>query len=70
MQFKKAVSAGAIILRNVEGQLKIALAQRQGDPKAWVLPKGHVEVGESLEQAALREVHEEEIGRASCRERV
>jgi 8-oxo-dGTP pyrophosphatase MutT (NUDIX family) len=59
MQSRKAVSAGAIILREVEGQLKIALAQHQRGTKTWVLPKGHVEPGETLEQAALREVHEE-----------
>ena len=26
---------------------------------AWAFPKGHVEAGETLEQAAVREVHEE-----------
>lgn len=59
MAQKTATSAGAVILREVEGQLKIALAHRARANKAWVLPKGHVEKGESLEQAALREVFEE-----------
>ena len=56
---KKAVSAGAIILREVDGELKIALAQHKRKFKAWVIPKGHVEAGETIEQAALREIHEE-----------
>ncbi|HEY0756659.1 MAG TPA: NUDIX domain-containing protein [Ktedonobacteraceae bacterium] len=59
MTQKIATSAGAFILREVHGQLKIALAQRRHAGKVWVLPKGHVEPGESLEQAALREIHEE-----------
>lgn len=59
MAQKMAISAGAVILREVEGQLKIALAHRTRTNKAWVLPKGHVEKGESLEQAALREIYEE-----------
>src|SRR5438309_7660578 len=59
MVVKTATSAGAIILREIEGELKIALAQHQRTDKTWVLPKGHVEEGESLEQAALREIYEE-----------
>jgi 8-oxo-dGTP pyrophosphatase MutT (NUDIX family) len=59
MARRAATSAGAIVLREVEGKLKIALAQRPRTNKTWVLPKGHVEKGESLEQAALREIHEE-----------
>jgi 8-oxo-dGTP pyrophosphatase MutT (NUDIX family) len=59
MMQRTATSSGAIILREVEGQLKIALAHHPRATKAWVLPKGHVEAGESLEQAALREIYEE-----------
>jgi len=54
-----ATSAGAIILRVIGGELKIALAHHKNSEKEWVLPKGHVEPGESVEQAALREIHEE-----------
>lgn len=32
---------------------------------AWAFPKGHVEPGETLEQTAVREVHEETGVRAS-----
>jgi 8-oxo-dGTP pyrophosphatase MutT (NUDIX family) len=59
MVISTATSAGAIILREIEGELKIALAQHQRTDKTWVLPKGHVEEGESIEEAALREIHEE-----------
>ena len=59
MVMRIATSAGAIILREVEGKLKIGLAQHARATKSWVLPKGHVEEGESIEQAALREIYEE-----------
>jgi 8-oxo-dGTP pyrophosphatase MutT (NUDIX family) len=55
----KAVSAGAIILQEIDGELKIALAQHKNKRKPWVMPKGHIEAGESIEQAALREIYEE-----------
>jgi 8-oxo-dGTP pyrophosphatase MutT (NUDIX family) len=56
---KTATSAGAIILREVKGQLKIALAHHSRAANSWALPKGHVEDGESLQETALREVYEE-----------
>lgn len=59
MIHKTATSAGGIILREIDGQIKIALAQRASMPATWVLPKGHVEAGETLEQTALREIYEE-----------
>lgn len=59
MATRTATSAGAIILREVKGKLKIALAQHARITKSWVLPKGHVEAGETIEQAALREIYEE-----------
>src|SRR5579872_3816505 len=59
MTTRIATSAGAIILREIDGQLKIALAQHARATRSWVLPKGHVEKGETIEQAALREIYEE-----------
>src|SRR5260370_4999894 len=55
---KMEVSGGAIILRDFGGELKVALAQHQRE-QSWTLPKGHVEQGETIEQAALREIYEE-----------
>ena len=41
----------------------VLLTKRSEDmnvfPGAWVLPGGHIEVGESLEECAIREVKEE-----------
>jgi 8-oxo-dGTP pyrophosphatase MutT (NUDIX family) len=59
MATRTATSAGAIILREMEGKLKIGLAQHARAAESWVLPKGHVEAGETIEQAALREIYEE-----------
>lgn len=47
-------SAGGLVVRGEE-VLLISLAGGQ----RWQLPKGHVEPGESAEQAAVREVREE-----------
>jgi 8-oxo-dGTP pyrophosphatase MutT (NUDIX family) len=57
---REATSAGAIVLADVDGRIKIALAREpeHGD-NVWVIPKGHVKDGETLEAAALREVSEE-----------
>ncbi len=50
-------SAGGVVLRRIDGDVH-ALVIR--DPyKNWGLPKGHLEAGETSEDAALREVSEE-----------
>jgi 8-oxo-dGTP pyrophosphatase MutT (NUDIX family) len=61
-------SAGGLVVRRRDGTAAVGTAgpqvaligrrTRQG-PLEWVLPKGHVEPGESTEAAARREVHEE-----------
>ncbi len=50
---KHEVSAGVVVFRDGE---VLVIRNRFGE---WVLPKGKVEPGESLEAAALREVREE-----------
>lgn len=54
----KAVSAGGVVLRRSDNEMQVLLCGRSSD-HLWALPKGTPEAGESLEQAALREVQEE-----------
>lgn len=59
---KLAVAAGGVVARAGATGLEIAVAEqidwRTGD-RGLRLPKGHLDPGETPEQAALREVHEE-----------
>lgn len=52
-----------MIRHGVDGTVFVALEQQTGradwDDGIWFIPKGHVEAGESLEDAARREVAEE-----------
>lgn len=52
------VSAGGIVVRLQDQQIYVALIRERGAPK-YVLPKGRLEPGESIEQAAHREIAEE-----------
>jgi 8-oxo-dGTP pyrophosphatase MutT (NUDIX family) len=55
-------SAGGVVYRRARGLWMVCLgARRRPDDGTlvWAMPKGHVETGESMEQAALREVREE-----------
>ena len=54
METKRYAASGGIIIRNGE-----ALLLHKHKKDEYVLPKGHVEVGETLEEAALREAREE-----------
>lgn len=55
---RHTVSAGGVVLRRDRRGAFVLLTRHAKLPK-WQLPKGHVELGESLEHAALREVSEE-----------
>ena len=54
----EATSAGGIIARTNGNSVEILLL-RDTRYDSWTLPKGHAEKGETLEQAALREINEE-----------
>ncbi len=53
----KETSAGAIVFRKDSGIKYLLLQSRKWN--TWGFPKGHVESGETEEQAALRELEEE-----------
>ena len=46
----------AVIIFNEENQV---LLQKRADVGLWGIPSGHVEIGETVSQAAIREVKEE-----------
>lgn len=55
------VSAGGLVVDRSQPELRAALIGRHDrrGRLVWSLPKGHVEPGETVEQAAVREVAEE-----------
>ena len=55
---KTAVSAGGVIVKNENGSYSVLLLRDTRFPE-WYFAKGHVEAGETLKEAALREVAEE-----------
>ncbi|MFW6206338.1 MAG: NUDIX hydrolase [Gemmatimonadota bacterium] len=58
-------SAGGVVVRRIEGRPHVLLIL---DPYGkWGLPKGHLEGGESPEEAAAREVREETGLEGVCR---
>jgi len=54
------ISAGTLVVRRMRGRWWLAAQQPQGRPAGhWALPKGHVEKGEPMLAAAVRETREE-----------
>lgn len=58
MPIKRIFSAGGIVVKNEDGQKKVLVTQHSKH-LGWDFPKGHVESGEAVEAASLREVQEE-----------
>jgi 8-oxo-dGTP pyrophosphatase MutT (NUDIX family) len=53
------ISAGGVLVRRDEVAVIVPVRRAAGGRKVLALPKGHVDPGETAEQAALREVREE-----------
>ena len=51
--------AGCVVFRRAGNTLQYLLVSAKGNPDHWVLPKGHIQQGETPEAAATREVYEE-----------
>ncbi|MBD2579955.1 NUDIX hydrolase [Oscillatoria sp. FACHB-1406] len=58
---RESISAGGIIAREDSGTIYIAAVREASKVKnaAYVLPKGRLEAGETIEEAARREIAEE-----------
>jgi bis(5'-nucleosidyl)-tetraphosphatase len=60
MRYRRDKSAGVIVFhRSAEGCVFLLLLSRLTKRPLWEFPKGGVDAGETLTQAALRELHEE-----------
>jgi 8-oxo-dGTP pyrophosphatase MutT (NUDIX family) len=61
MPLVEETSAGGLVVQVNGGAAEVALIARhnRAGRLEWCLPKGHPEVGESLQEAAVREVAEE-----------
>lgn len=61
METRREVSAGGVVYRIEGSEVEIALASRRTrkGELAWGLPKGGIDEGEAIEEAAVREVREE-----------
>ena len=51
--------SGAIVVRLDGTEPQVLLVTAKRNPRNWIFPKGHIERGESAEDAALREAREE-----------
>lgn len=57
--------AGGVVSRRAKDELEYLIVAASDNPNIWVLPKGHIENGETPEAAAVREVMEEAGVRAA-----
>jgi len=56
---KTATHAGGVVFRRDPDAVRFLLVTAKNQTKEWVLPKGHIEEGESAPETAVREVLEE-----------
>ena len=59
MTGKRVDQAGAIVYRHEGSAPRILVVEARKSPGDWVFPKGHLEAGETVEAAAVREVGQE-----------
>ena len=51
--------AGGVVVRTVNGEARYLVVSARRQPDSWVLPKGHIDPGETPADTAAREVLEE-----------
>ena len=51
--------AGAVAFKIVDDSPLILLVRAKKTPDDWIFPKGHIEIGETAEETAARELAEE-----------
>ena len=56
---RREFSSGGLVVRNFQGRPFLAVVEVTRRKKVLSLPKGHIDPGETAEQAAVREVREE-----------
>jgi ADP-ribose pyrophosphatase YjhB (NUDIX family) len=56
---KRIEQAGGIAVRRDRERWSVLLVRAKKDPSVWIFPKGHIEPGETPDDAALRETQEE-----------
>ncbi len=54
---REPTAGGIVFRRNAQGEVEFLLIQDHKD--RWTIPKGHIEEGETAQQAAKREIGEE-----------